>query len=232
MRYFVPGANVSERSELPPPTAVSTVIFGLKDAEIWLPLVRRIREPFLGDWALPGGPVTWEESLTDVAERTLEQTVGFRPEYLEQLYTFGETDRTVANRIISIVYWAVVDAKPGTVLAGAENVAWFPVSGLPALAFDHARIIEYAQWRLRNKVEYAEVAHHLIGDEFTLSQLRQVYEAVLGERMDAANFRRQMLGSELLEPTGERRSNGAHRPAMVYRYRGAPRNASAPSSEA
>lgn len=215
MRHYAPGANVSERAELPPPTAVSTVIFALKDAEIWLPLVRRVRQPYLGDWALPGGPVTWEESLTAVAERTLEQTTGLHPDYLEQLYTFGEVDRAVANRVISIVYWALVDTMPETEL----NVAWYPVSALPALAFDHQRIIEYALQRLRNKVEYAEVAHHLIGEDFTLSQLRQVHEAVLGQALDNANFRRQMLASGVLEATGEHRTLGAHRPAMVYRYR-------------
>lgn len=218
MKHFTPGANISERAVLPPPVAVSTVIFSLRETGLWMPLVRRVKSPFAGLWALPGGPVTWNESLTDVATRTLQETTGLAPRYLEQLYTFGEVDRSPADRVISIVYWALIDAEIAAQAHEADNVAWFPADDLPDLAFDHREITQAALWRLRNKIEYATVAHHFLGDVFTLAQLRQVYEAVLGKQLDVANFRRQVLSGGEIEETGESLAIGAHRPAKLYRY--------------
>lgn len=214
MQFFSPGANVSEREALPPPVAVSTVIFAVRDSQLRLPLVRRVREPFLGKWALPGGPVTGEESLTDVAIYTLAQTTGLPPRYLEQLYTFGEVDRAPAERIVSIVYWAQINADAANYYL--DNVRWFSVDELPELAFDHARIIDYARSRLRNKTEFA---HHFLGDAFTLADLRTVHQVILGKDLDPANFRRQILASGTVESTGQAASSGAHRPAALYRHR-------------
>ena len=118
------------------------------------------------------------------------------------------------------MYWALlrsdhVDAHRAA--AGApENVEWFDVDDLPALAFDHARIIDYALWRLRNKVGYSTIAAGLLPDEFTLTELREVYEAVLGRRLDPSNFRRLLEGSDELIPTESFRT-GKHRPARLYR---------------
>src|SRR5699024_3473852 len=98
-----------------------------------------------------------------------------------------------------------------------ENVAWFDVDDLPELAFDHNRIVEYAVWRLRNKAGYSRIAAGLLPDEFTLAELRAVYETVLGKRLDPSNFRRLLEGSEALVPT-ERFRTGSHRPARIFRY--------------
>src|ERR1700712_3489469 len=94
--------------------AVSTVIFALRGTEssdpatLWLPLVRRIREPFKARWALPGGPIRASESLAGAAARNLSETTGLAPRYLEQLYAFGTVDRSPDQRVVSIVYWALV----------------------------------------------------------------------------------------------------------------------------
>lgn len=214
MRHFTPAANVSERQELPPPVAVSTVIFAVRAGHLEIPLVKRTRQPFFGQWALPGGPVTWDESLTDVAQRTLADTTGLSPNYLEQLYTFGEVNRSRAERIVSIVYWAQIAQQE--VDEGDDNVAWFKVSELPELAFDHSDIIDYALGRLRAKVE---LAHGFLPTEFTLAELRGAYEAVLGRALDGPNFRRQVLAENRLEETGRLRTAGAHRPAKLYRVK-------------
>lgn len=207
--------------------AVSTVIFSLRggseDDRLMLPLVRRTREPHLGSWALPGGWLSAAEDLSEAASRTLAETTALKPSYLEQLYTFGDLDRS-HTRTVSIVYWALlrsdhVDAHRAA--AGApENVEWFDVDELPALAFDHAEIIEYALWRLRNKVGYSTIAAGLLPDEFTLTELREVYETVLGRRLDPSNFRRLLEASDDLVPTDSFRT-GKHRPARLYRHLGA-----------
>lgn len=201
--------------------AVSTVIFTLRhlpgaDATgVVLPLVRRTRDPHEGSWALPGGWLDASESLDAAAARTLAETTGLAPSYLEQLYAFGAVDRS-PSRVVSIVYWALIrpDEIPDE---NVENVQWFDAASLPPLAFDHNQIVDYALWRLRNKVGYSRIAHGLLADEFTLAELREVYEAILGRRLDPANFRRQVENSGTLIPT-DRFRTGSHRPARLYRY--------------
>jgi len=120
--------------------------------------------------------------------------------------------------MVSIVYWALVGKAEAHDFTEADNVRWFPEDELPELAFDHRQIIDYALWRLRNKIEYPDIATKLVGDTFTLRQLHHVYEAITGEAIDVANFRRRMLLSGELEDTGEKLRDGRHRPAAVYRY--------------
>lgn len=209
--------------------AVSTVILTLRasaseEPVLALPLVRRTREPFADRWALPGGWLTPIESPVDAAARTLAETTGLAPSYLEQLYAFGAVDRS-PTRVVSLVYWALlrqddVVAQSAAHLASGrapENVQWFDVDALPPLAFDHAKIIEYALWRLRNKVGYSRVAHGFLPAEFTLADLREAYEAILGKQLDPANFRRQVESTGNLLPT-DRFRTGSHRPARLYRY--------------
>ena len=211
--------------------AVSTVIFTLRRGTpggagvtdrlaVVVPLVRRTRDPHHGLWALPGGWLDAAESLDAAASRTLAETTAIAPSYLEQLYAFGAVDRS-PTRVVSIIYWALV--RPEEIPDAAaldtsiENVSWFDASALPVLAFDHNDIVEYALWRLRNKVGYSRIAHGLLADEFTLAELREVYESILGKRLDPANFRRQAENSGTLIPT-ERFRTGSHRPARFYRY--------------
>lgn len=205
--------------------AVSTVIFSLRrtpgdeQPALVLPLVRRTRDPHEGQWALPGGWLDVRESLDAAASRTLAETTGLAPSYLEQLYAFGAVDRS-PSRVVSIVYWALVaedDIVAAAAAHGVENVAWFEAAALPTLAFDHTEIVDYALWRLRNKVGYSRIAHGLLPDVFTLAELREVYEAILARRLDPANFRRQVENSATLIPTDGFRT-GSHRPARLYRY--------------
>jgi 8-oxo-dGTP diphosphatase len=204
--------------------AVSTVIFALRSdgddagASLRVPLVRRIREPFKGKWALPGGPIGSRESLVEAARRSLLETTRLTPTYLEQLYAFGEADRAPGDRVVSIVYWALVRPDEAERAAEGENVRWFAEEELPELAFDHNRIVAYALRRLRTKMEYSRIAHAFLGSTFTLAELRQVHEAVLQKQLDPANFRRQIEGSHAVVPTGDVRAGGRNRPPRLYRY--------------
>jgi len=205
--------------------AVSTVIFALRPnpvgtpgaprTSLAIPLVKRTRDPHEGLLALPGGWLAADEELPDAAARTLAETTGLAPTYLEQLHAFGAIDRS-PTRVISIIYWALLRADEAAVAAEVENVTWCDAAQLPPLAFDHHAIIDYALWRLRNKVGYSRIAHGLVADEFTVAELRDAYEAVLGRRLDPANFRRQVEASAALVPT-DRYRTGSHRPARIYR---------------
>jgi 8-oxo-dGTP diphosphatase len=207
--------------------AVSTVIFALSpndqgELSLTIPLVRRIRAPFDGMWALPGGPLASDEDLDAAAARNLADTTGLEPKYLEQLYAFGNVDRSVghvnAERVVSIVYWALVGSKEARQVIQDDNVHWFTADALPDLAFDHNIIVDYALNRLRNKIEYARIAHGFLGETFTLAQLREVYEAVLGRALDPGNFRRTVEASGEIVATGKRLMGTKHRPPQLYRY--------------
>ena len=198
--------------------AVSTVIFALGPEGLRIPLVRRIRQPFEGQWALPGGPIAPAEPLEASAGRNLLETTGLRSTYLEQLYCFGDVDRAPGERVVSVVYWALVRSDEADLAVEGENVQWFAADELPALAFDHNAIVEYALWRLRNKMEYSRIAHAFLGETFTLAELRQVHEAVLRKPLDPANFRRQVESSEGIIATEQRITGGRHRPPRLYRY--------------
>ena len=204
--------------------AVSTVIFALRPHPktgadtLWLPLVRRIREPYEGAWALPGGPLEAHEDLAASARNTLERTTGLHTNYLEQLYSFGEVDRSPADRVVSIVYWALVRPDEAARAIDGENVEWIVADEVPQLAFDHNRIVEYALGRLRAKITYSPIAHAFLNPEFTLAELREVHEAVLRKSLDPANFRRQVLASNTVVPTGTFVTGTSHRPPALYRF--------------
>lgn len=202
--------------------AVSTVIFALRpegeEAVLSIPLVRRTRDPFAGRWALPGGAAEPAESLAETAARKLFETTALRPAYLEQLYAFGDPDRSPTGRVVSVVYWALVRTELADGAIEDDNVRWFAADDLPDLAFDHNLIVRYALWRLRTKMEYSRIAHALLGETFTLAELRRVHEIVLEKPLDPANFRRHIEASGVLVDTGETVPGGRHRPPRLYRY--------------
>lgn len=203
-----------------PLLAVDVVIFSLRQRDLQLLLVRRRYPPFKGRWAIPGGFVHVAESLEQAARRELEEETGVQAVYLEQLYTFGEPRRDPRGRVISVAYVALVPADV-TARAGddAAQADWHSAYALPALAFDHAEIVQYALQRLRYKLEYTAVGFELLPHEFTLSELQAAYETVLGERLDKRNFRRRLLEAGILEETERYREGESQgRPARLYRY--------------
>jgi len=201
--------------------AVSTVIFALRPhpktgtLTLWLPLVRRIRQPYEGQWALPGGPLASGYDLATSARQTLDATAGISETYLEQLYSFGAVDRGGSDRTVSVVYWALVprDREPAVI----DGVEWFVADDVPQLAFDHNEIVDYALARLRAKITYSPIALAFVGSEFTLADLRTVHEAVLRKPLDPANFRRQVLAGGTVVPTGTSLQGTSHRPPKLYR---------------
>jgi 8-oxo-dGTP diphosphatase len=205
-----------------PTIGVSVVIFALRrqndSHNLAVLLVRRESEPFAGQWALPGGWVHTGEALEESARRHLLTKTGLQAAYLEQLYTFGRPDRDPREHRIAVAYYALVPGEPVDPSTGQREARWFSVDRLPkTLAFDNHEILRYALWRLRNKVSYADVAFQLLPRNFTLSELREVYEAILERKLDPTNFRRKVEASGTIVPTSNRVEGGAHRPPRLYR---------------
>jgi 8-oxo-dGTP diphosphatase len=213
-------------SPLPDPSgavavAVDTVVLTLcpresgEESDLVFLAERRQREPFAGEWSLPGGIVREQEDLETAVHRALSRaTPAEHVRHLEQLGTFGDPKRDPRGRVLSVSYLALLPAPS----PAAERAAWLEVPADEPLAFDHATILHAAVERLRGKLSYSNVAYGLLGDTFTLRELQDVYEAVLGRELDKRNFRKKVLSLDVLaEAEGMRR--GAHRPAQLYRFR-------------
>lgn len=199
------------------PAAVVVVIFTVRQGSLSVLLIERAAAPCAGQWALPGGLLLPGESLDDAARRKLEDETGVSDVFLEQLYTFDHLGEGRAD--IVVAYFALVDLARTRLRKDSEwRPAWQPVHPLPHLAFDNEKVIRYAEERLRSKLEYTNVVYSLLPERFTLTRMQQVYEAILGERLDKRNFRRRVVGLGIVKETGEFEKVGAHRPAMLYEF--------------
>lgn len=204
-----------------PVITTNVVVFTLRDGSLKVLLVRRGNEPFKSMWALPGGHLGSDEDLDDSAMRTLEEGTGVSGVYLEQLYTFGRPGRDPRRRTIAISYFALIPSERLQLRAAvdAEGVGWFSLDEMPALAFDHAEMVEVARQRLSAKLAYSTIALQFMPERFTLSELQTVYETILDEKLDKRNFRKRILAFDQIDETKEVRRNGSHRPARLYRAR-------------
>lgn len=192
---------------------VHVVVFRLYEDALQVLLTPSTEQP--NHWELPGCFVAEHESLEDAAVWALAGRVARDEAYLEQLYTYGDPQRT-PQRLVSVVYFALAPSDAIRDRPGPE--VWHCIQLLPPLGHDHAEILAYALRRLRYKLEYSAAGFQLLPDEFTLSELQHTYEIVLGEKLDKRNFRRRILEAGIIEPTPHMRS-GEGRPARLYRYR-------------
>lgn len=199
---------------------VDCVVFGLDGSDLKVLLIRRGIDPFAGCWALPGGFVHVDETLEQAAIRELVEETGVENVYLEQLYTFGTVDRDPRERVVSVAYYALVKLSDHRVRAAtdAREAAWFAIDELPVLAFDHDSILATAHERLRSKVRYQPIGFELLPEKFTLRQLQQLYETVLGRSLDKRNFRKKIIGMDLLKDLDEFESDVAHRAAQLFEF--------------
>ena len=219
-----------------PVLAVDAVVFGFDYGDLKILLIKRGLEPFIGQWALPGGFVRKGESPDRAVRRELAEETGIAQEvFLEQLYTFGETNRDPRLRVISVAYYALIPhaqlvalapKKTGTTMA-TLHVPWTGEAGGPvstsdengsmlALAFDHGSILGLAVKRLRGKLSYTPVALALLNPTFTLFDLQRVHEAILGRSLNKDSFRRKILSSDWVRSSGKLQAGVGHRPAELY----------------
>lgn len=164
---------------------------------------------------IPWGIPHPDEPLDATAERVIRHWTGVDAQYVEQLYTFSRFDGS--DREIVISYLGLF--SPETIRAGQERgLTWSPVTSTSVADDVEQMVLEYALVRLRAKLGYTNIAFHLVPTTFTLPELQQVYECILGQPMDKRNFRRRMIASGILTITNETRREGSHRPAMLYRF--------------
>ena len=206
---------------VPPTLTVDAIIFQLQNDKLHILLLQRARAPFKGNWALPGGYNPEGETTRQALGRILKAKTGVDIEtqlgVLEQLYTFDDVGRDPRGHAIAVAYMGVGrDIHPGG--SDTQNPVFFPVDGLPKLAYDHSEIISYALKRLQMRVLQTNIVFAMLPPVFTFSQLQTAYEAVLLRPLDKRNFRKRILNLGLVRETGLVEKSGAHRPARLYEF--------------
>jgi len=201
--------------------SVDCVIFGYINQAIYVPLLMRANEPFADCWSLPGGPIRDDEAPEDACLRKLQEDIGLKVEYIEQLYTFGAPGRDPRERAFSISYFALIEETDRPLIWGRDSrtAQWFHIDKLPESqwAFDHGNIVNVALQRLRGKLTYEPIGMSLLPEEFSLSELKTIYEVILGHQLDRRNFYKKMKSTGLLIPTQTVPSNRG-KPTQLYRF--------------
>ena len=198
-----------------PSVTVDLILFTVRESQLQVLLTKRQKYPFIGKLALPGVFVQMQETLDEAAQRALYQKTGLHDIYFEQLYTWGNPERDPRMRIISVSYYALV---PDSQIMDSSLASFYPVEEVLKqnnLAFDHCEMIAYGRERIRNKVNYTEIAFSLVPEEFTLPQLQKIYEILLGQELYKANFRKKI--ADKIQPTEKFTSGTKHRPSRIYR---------------
>lgn len=199
--------------------SIDCVIFGFKDGEINVLMIKRLKEPFLNHWAIPGDLVYPDEDLQVTATRILTELTNLSNLDLHQAQTFGKPNRHPQERVITTAYFALIRIADFEVEASsfAEGVKWVPIHEVPNLAFDHNLILDSTYELLKQKLSYEPICFDLLPEKFTLNQMQQLFEYVNESEMDKANFRKKIRPIPLIA-LGEKQQNVKHRPAKLFSF--------------
>lgn len=201
---------------------IDCVIFAFDAGGLKVLLIERNEEPYKDWYALPGYFVKSDEGIEEAAGRILYELTGLKDIFMEQLYIFGDVDRHPQGRVITVAYYAMIrlrghqELKP--VSSYAKKAFWYPVTNLPKLAFDHSNIFEKSVQEIRRKILHFPIAFELLPEKFTLTQLQQLYEAVLDKKLDKRNFRKKMLNYGILKELDEKQQGVSYRAARLYKF--------------
>ncbi len=220
-----------------PHLSVDCVIFGFHEGELKVLL---LKWKHLERWSLPGGPIRRDQSVDETAHVVLKDRTGLDDIFLQQFYAFGSMDRKesvllelfdrlnvsnheanwLSERTVSIGYYALVDFSKVNPVPDffSEACSWWDVCDRPSLLFDHDAMVERALQTLQQQLYYQPIGLNLLPDKFTMPELQQLYEAVLGRKLDRRNFQKKIQKMGIVERLKERRTGGAHRSPYLYRF--------------
>jgi 8-oxo-dGTP diphosphatase len=214
----MPSAKYS--SEIIDALSIDCLIFGFRESGLDILLIKHGEGISKGKWALPGGWIQYNENVDEAASRLLNSLAGVSNVYLEQLRSFGHVDRYPSKRVITIAYYALVNADLYKLNPGftASDAKWFNVHDVPKLPYDHHEILEFGFQHLKHKVRHEPIGFNLLPKKFTLHNIQKLYEAILETELDKPNFRRKLLNMNLLVPCDEKQKDVSHRAANLYRF--------------
>lgn len=204
-----------------PSVTADCVIFGFDGVSIKVLLIQRGIEPFKGMWAFPGGFMQIDETVEECARRELEEETGLKNASVEQFYTFSDVNRDPRERVITVAHYALVrlsEVKGGDDAASAQ---WFAENEIPSLAFDHDRILRMARNCLKERICFEPIGFELLPEVFTMSELQNLYEAILEVKFDRRNFYNKMLKLGILTEAEPRAEQASRRTPTKYRFNAA-----------
>ncbi len=198
--------------------AIDCIIFGFDGQKLKLLLIKRNFEPEKGNWSLMGGFLNDNEDLEVGAGRVLAELTGLENVYLEQLKTFGKSDRDPVERTVSVCFYSLINIEDhDSQLARSKNGHWFDLNDLPNLIFDHKEMVDLALKELQYKAALHPIGFELMPDLFSIPQLHKLYEAIYGHHIDRRNFSRKILSTGLLLDTGLKNENSSTKKAILYK---------------
>lgn len=201
-----------------PAVTADCVIFGFDGVSIKVLMIQRGIEPYKGQWAFPGGFLQMDETVEECAKRELEEETGLKSASVEQFYTFSAVNRDPRERVITVAHYALVrlsEVKGGDDAASAQ---WFAMNEIPSLAFDHERILRMAVKRLKERICFEPIGFELLAEVFTMTELQNLYEAILEVKFDRRNFYNKMLKLGILSEAEPRPAGASRRTPTKYRF--------------
>ncbi|HNP20931.1 MAG TPA: NUDIX domain-containing protein [Panacibacter sp.] len=197
--------------------AVDCIIFGFDGKNLKALFIKRRLEPEFGKWSLMGGFVNHNESVEQAAARVLNLLTGLDNIYMEQIGCFGDVDRDPGGRVVSIAYFALINiADYSETLMKEHNAKWFSIDKIPALVFDHKKMLLLAKERLQQKVANHPIGFELLPEKFTLRQLQNLYEAIYGSELDKRNFTRKILSLSILNKLEEKDKESSRKGSFYF----------------
>jgi len=181
-------------------------------------VIKRDKEPFAGNWVLPGGFVKNTEPFQQTALRVLEKETGLNNAFLQQLHAYSLTDPSEENRIASVAYYSLVKLEDTAPLNQSQQARWVDLKNIPQLAFDHGQKVEDAISRIKKEIQHEPLVYHLLPEKFSLNNVQSFYESLFQKKLDNRNFRKQLKKLPYLEPLAEYEQDVSHRPAQLYRF--------------
>jgi 8-oxo-dGTP diphosphatase len=199
--------------------AVDCIIFGFDGANLNVLVIKRGFQPEKGKWSLMGGFVDKNESTEGAAARVLHQLTGLSDIYMEQVQVFSEVKRDIADRVISVAYFALINiADYSEHLQKDHEAKWFPMKRIPPLIFDHKTMVSKAKTLLREKAANHPLGFELLPLKFTLSQLQTLYEAIYDTALDKRNFTKKIRSLGILKKLDEKEKESSRKGAFYYTF--------------
>jgi 8-oxo-dGTP diphosphatase len=200
--------------------SIDCVIFGYEDNQLKVLLYPRGFAPSFGQWSLLGGFVRGNETLGDAARRILLSTTGLENIYQEQVHAFSKLDRDPAGRVISVAYYALIRiSEHNRDLVREHGAHWWPINKLPKLIFDHKEMIDQSLNSLQRKASLELLGRELLEETFTLTQLKNLYEAIFMRELDSSNFRKKIHSLDVLQKTAIKDKSDSKRGSYLFKYK-------------
>ncbi|MFY7965526.1 MAG: NUDIX hydrolase [Chitinophagaceae bacterium] len=200
------------------PITVDCVIFGFDDNELKVLLIRSDLEKYQGLWSLLGDVVNDTEEIDAAAYRVLDQRTGMTDIYLDQVKSFSHPNRHPGGRVITIAYCSLLNIKHHSLKITDNELHWHNVSSITEMAFDHKEILDTCHEWLQKMIQENPLGFNLLPDKFSLRELQNLYEAILGVELDRRNFRKKFAAMNLLIDLDEMEQDVPHRPGKLYKF--------------